>query len=494
MIGPKSSIPEVLPSGAARATRPFPRPLAAAGLASASGLLLFLSDYPVHAVPLQLVALMPALWALGPLSPRPSAAAAVGLVLGLAYAAPLLATLEFPLGFALPLGLYQAALWAAFALGARAVLRWPGPLGPLAAGAVGVLVEWVNIALIPVWGTAQSFVRVWSAVPWAAQLCWATGMLGLVFFLVALQALAVALAAGRSPRRPLLVALVLTAAAPASLDAVLWRRQSEGVVRVAAVGWIRDLRAETPDPFEALATTYEPLLARARGAALVVSPEGAFFVPSGARGRFLGRLSELARQHGAALAVGYMDLERNDNRVAFVGADGSILGEVVKAHLIPFIERYRAGDGSRIALSLAGARVGGMICQDDNFTDLSRGYGGDAAQIVAVPTNDWEQVRKIHLENSLFRPLESGYGIVRAATNGISAIATARGEVLARMDHFESGPGVIAADLPLYRGVTLYSRAGDWLAAAAAALLAAAALVRRWRHRRRGAAGGAHER
>ena len=82
---------------------------------------------------------------------------------------------------------------------------------------------------------------------------------------------------------------------------------------------------------------------------------------------------------------------------------------------------------------------------------------------MAVPTNDWRQVRHYHLENSRFRAVDGRYAVVRAATNGWSAIITARGEVLVRVDHFERGPAVLVVDLPLYPPGSIYARTGDWI-------------------------------
>ena len=107
-------------------------------------------------------------------------------------------------------------------------------------------------------------------------------------------------------------------------------------------------------------------------------------------------------------------------------------------------------------------------------------------QLLVVPTNDWRQVKDYHLENSLFRAVENGDGVVRAASNGVSAIVSPRGEVLAARDHLRDGPGVIVADVPLRRGGTLYSFAGDGFVAVAALGLAAG-LALTWRARRRAA-------
>jgi apolipoprotein N-acyltransferase len=114
--------------------------------------------------------------------------------------------------------------------------------------------------------------------------------------------------------------------------------------------------------------------------------------------------------------------------------------------------------------------VGEMICQDDNFTDLARGYGRTGVALVAVPTNDWREVKDYHAENSPMRALENGYGVVRAASGGVSEIVSPSGEVLARRDHLLEGSGVVVADLPVARAGTPYSAAGDWFVAVCLAL------------------------
>lgn len=457
-------------------------------LSALSGAALFLSDYPVHAWPLQAVALVPFLYALARRAWPVGRTALAGVVLGLSYTVPLLVLLEFPLAMGAGLALVLTALWAVSALGLRVVLRWPPVTGALAAGAVVALVEWANFTLVPVWGTAQCFARVWSAAPFAVQIVSLTGMTGLVFVLVAAQALVAALLIHPPARVRAGVALALVVALPLGWSAWRWRAPTEGIVRVAAMGWVEeDLEARgIRGPFERLRAVYQPYLEEAvrAGASLVVSPEVGFRVRGDERARLFAALGELARRHGVRLAVGVFDLDRDENHLAFVGPDGTVEAVYAKTHLIPFLERYRAGDGRLVEIASAGARLGGMICQDDNFTDLARGYARRRVQIVAVPTFDWAQVKAYHFENSRFRAIENGYGIVRAAANGVSAIVSPRGELLARRDHFTDGPGVIVADLRVGRGGTPYGAAGEWFAFACAALLGGAG-AREWRRRAR---------
>ena len=432
------------------------------------GGLLFAADFPLHAWPLQAVALLPWLAALGRLR-RARWAAAAGLALGLGYVVPVALALQFPLAMAAGLGAYLVLLWVLLSVGCWWTLRWPGVAGALGAGAVAVLVEWVDFTLVPVWGTAQSFVRVWTAAPWAVQITSLAGVTGLVFLVVAGQALVAQLLLPRQPRQRLRAAAVLALLLAVTAGWSLYRVTHAPVttMRVAALGWTRaDLKragATRADTLLERVVAPQVRLAARRGARLVVTPEVGFWLAEPARQRILPALARLAREHRVMLIVGYFHRQRDDNRLRIIGPAGETRGEYIKTHLIPAIENYRPGTGATVVTRHQGVAVGGMICQDDNFTDLARAYGRRRVQLMAVPTNDWEQVKDYHLENAIFRAVENGYGVVRAASNGISAVVGPGGRVLARRDHFASGLGLVVADLPLAAGGAPYSWVGEWL-------------------------------
>ena len=466
-------------------------------LAAGSGSLLFLSDYPAHRWALQLVALIPWLWALSMphrAKTQPATgldqyrwaldAALIGLVLGLFYTGPLLAVTAFPWPMALGLGVYITGIWVALSVAAAYTLRWPRVLGALGVGAAAVVAEWLSAHAVPVWGTAQSFVRVWSAAPWAIQFVDITGTPGIVFVLVTSQALVVRLALGIHQRSRHAIALVALLGSVAAYDVVRWFERPTGSIRVAATGWVdAQLPRGLSTPSQVIVETLLlPMFKDAvdQGAVLVVSPETGFAVSPWTRDAAFEPLLQFARNHSVALAVGYFDRGRNDNRIALIDATGTLQGEYRKTHLIPLMEDYQAGDGSRVALTVQGHRVGGMICQDDNFTDIASDYGRNAYPLVVVPTNDWHAVKDYHLENSRMRPLENRYAIVRAATNGISTIVSARGEVLAERDHFAAGPGVAVADVPIYRPGSLHA----WVRHGFVLLCASMLLLLGWLARR----------
>ncbi len=431
-----------------------------------SGGMLFLSDHPVHAWPLQAVALLPWLFVLEKWVSRPRQALLAGLLVSLAFNLPLSLLLRFPPALAAGLGLYLSLILMLMSLGIWLALRAPGVTGALGAAAAALLVEMIDFSVLPMWGTAQSFVRVWTAAPWAVQFSALAGVPGVVFALVAAQALMLRLLLHSRGRARAAAGLLVLMAAVGTLDALLWSREPAAKLKVAAMGWTRAQLSErgARGPSTLLERVYRPFLeeAVAAGARVVVSPEVGFFLSPEVKPAVMRELSLLARKHGRWLAVGYFDQARDDNRIAFFDPTGKLRGEYAKTHLIPLMEDYRAGDGQLVILEAGGARLGGMICQDDNFTDLARAHGRRKAQLLAVPTNDWIYVKEYHLENSIYRALENRYGVVRAASNGISAIISPKGELLARRDHFSQGPGIITAEMPLEEGGAPYSITGDW--------------------------------
>ena len=440
-----------------------------------SGLGLFVSNRPLHAWPLQLVCLIPWLWALRR-SRSPRRGALLGLIVGLVHSVPLVLWLELPPIMAAALALYVSLLWSLFgALGAW-LLRGPPVLAAFAVGGAAVCVEWIDVSAVPIWGTAQAFTRVWSAFPAGIQLVSLTGILGIVFVLVTAQALVVALPSSSGRRAAL--ALALLALAVVALDYAGWTRPADRTLRVAAIGWVDETLApsELASDQALLDGIVAPALRDAahQGARLAVLPETAFAVDDPAP--LLAEIGELAQETGLVIAVGYFARRTNDNRVAFIGPGGRLGDEYRKTHLIAFLETYQAGDGTPVVVDVAGVKVGVLVCQDDNFSDLARGLARAGAEVIAVPTRDWREVKDEHLGNARFRPVENRVGMVRAAANGISAVISGRGELVAERDHFSQGAGLVIADLPVRESGTLYRRVGDWLALAVGLLLVAAGI------------------
>jgi apolipoprotein N-acyltransferase len=437
-----------------------------------AGLGLVVSD--VTFLYLQPFVLIPWLFALRA-SRSPKRGALLGLVVGVAQAVPLVWLLEFPLPLAAGLVAYAGILWALFSAIAAWLFRGPAVLAAFAVGGAAVLVEWLDLTIFPMWGTAQVYTRVWSEAPALVQFVGVTGVLGIVFLNVAGQALFVALR-GPSGKRAGWALGALVAFWGLQIGAT-WMPMEQSL-RVAAIGWTDESLApaeRTSDRslFESVVAPHIKEAAR-QGARLVVLPETAFSGPEAAA--LLSDFRALAAENDLVIAVGWYAQDTQDNRVAFIGPKGRI-GEVYrKTHLIRGLETYHAGDGAPVVVEIDGVKVGVLICQDDNFTDLARGLAREGAQLVVVPTRDWKQVRHQHFRNARFRSLENRVGYVRAAANGVSAMVDGRGSLVASVDHFAESKNLVVAKVPVGSGGAVYSHTGDWLMLAIGVLLVAAGI------------------
>ena len=422
-------------------------------LALLAGVMLAFSQPPSRRHWLQLVAFVPLLWALSQ-SQSLLVSLALGALFGASYAAITLWMLKLPPLVSGALVVSQTLTWLLFGALHFRIQALPPIWNALALGAGGTWLVWLETQLVPLWGSAQSFARGWSHAPRLVQWVCYTGAIGVVFVLVGLQALVVA--ALRSP--PLLSTIYFYSLLPLGIIGEwLWYQKSAQTLRVATIGW-------AGAQFDAISLEQlEPHLtaATSQGARLVVTPEAAFRVAD--RRVWRAQIGALAARYNVWLALGYFDNERQINCIDWVAPDGTVRARYIKTHLVPVYETYTRGSGQCADLKIDEVRVGGVICQDDNFSDIARAYGKIGAQLMTIPTNDWRGVQYFHLTSTLWRALEMRYGVARATSDGISVTVSARGEVLRRADHFDVGWQMLVCELPLGRGrPTFYARWGDW--------------------------------
>lgn len=457
------------------------KPLPPHPAALVAGLFLVASDHPLHWWPLQFVAFVP-FWAA--IAAR-RAANRETWTIGLVFAAAYVAVLLLSVGLALPILVAAGASLVQWTLAAGLAGRRfaVGPLrGPLAAAAIVTMIEMVVWRAVPMFGTAQCFARPLSAAPALVAFAAYTGLGGVVFVLVTVQALVVAGLRGPA-RLPAFATAAALLAGAGFLDFLRWQQPIGETHRVAAFGW--NERPVTPADRTFLDDACEQ--AAAAHAELLVTPETGLVV--GDRQKALDAFGRLCAQHELQAAIGVFVRESNDNRIWHFTPRGTLVGEYRKTHLVPWLEDYQAGDGQLVAAPFGDVRLGGLICQDDNFTDLARGYGRAGVPVLAVPTNDWPAIREFHLENAIFRAIENGFAMVRAASHGISALVSSRGEVVARCDHVIEGSKLLCGDLAFGGGEpTFFARWGDLPLLLAVFALAARGMLP---VRRRGASGAA---
>ncbi len=241
---------------------------------------------------------------------------------------------------------------------------------------------------------------------------------------------------------------------------------------------------------------YEKLtqLAALEESDLIIWPEAAFpgFFNSDLQA---ARITQLARQVQTPLLVGglhWVSEREVYNSAYFLEKDGGVIQRYDKLRLVPFGEyvpfKFLLGwlapaaealgisdfSSGKDSIVFRWARdewpFGVLICFEDVFTDLSRHLADRDAKFLTVITNDaWFGKTAApfqHLQSSVFRAVENGVAVVRAANTGVSAFISHQGRVLATVKDARGEETFVMAqrtlDLPLVTVRTLY-RQGGWM-------------------------------
>lgn len=199
------------------------------------------------------------------------------------------------------------------------------------------------------------------------------------------------------------------------------------------------------------------------GAKVVVLPEKFVGVTPANRNELELILAKAARDHGVVVVAGLNEvgvLPRRNLAVVF-GADGSRLTEYEKAHLVPVWEaKYRHGDqvGEFVANEVTWGLV---ICKDLDFSAFLRELGRRERRLVAAPAWDFVRDASLHARMAVLRGVESGFGLVRTAQQGLLTVSDAYGRIVAEKSSAEGPEVLLVAEAPLGPGGTFYSRWGD---------------------------------
>ncbi len=397
-----------------------------------------------------------------------------------------------------------------------------------------VLKKWP--LLVPFLFAAQYTVAEWSqtltwmGVPWARLplgqlnggfLLGSASLFGsyyLTFALVLFSAL-LAFALLHTEKKRLLAALMAGTFVLSALLGIVGTlandvNAGERITVAAVQGNVGSSRKWSGESREETYRVYEKYTAKAAaaGASVVVFPETFLPYPlteNNATGQYV---RGLAMRYGVTILCGaFHYAEDGDyNGVFTVYPDGSIDETVyAKRHLVPFGEYVPwrgvieavlpvladmnmlsadlvAGKDAAI-VTLPEGRVGGLLCFDSIYEELTRESVREGAELLVLPTNDsWfgdSAAVYMHEGQAQLRAIESGRWIVRAADTGVSAIIDPDGNV-----HDEKPPlveGVSIATARMSSARTLYSYIGNlfvYLLIAALLMLPLSELVQQLRH------------
>ncbi len=177
------------------------------------------------------------------------------------------------------------------------------------------------------------------------------------------------------------------------------------------------------------------------------------------------------------------------NSAYLIGPEGDIQDRYDKMFLVPFgeyvplkpllgwlepiayslgVSDFSAGKNHTVFKLPQGISFSVLICFEDIFPNLGRAFVDRGANFLAVITNDaWfgrSSAPYQHLQASIFRAVENGVPVVRAANTGISAFVSKKGVVLDRVQD-EKGQDIFVfgkktLTIPLEIDKTLYRQGG----------------------------------
>lgn len=396
-------------------------------------------------------------------------------------------------GLAFLQSLVSAFIFPLFFVAARGRLVKKCPiLAPFLAAALWCISEWC-------------LTLTWAGVPWsrlalgqmemraAVQTASLFGSYFVTFLIVAVNFLT-AYAVYYHRRLAGTVAMVLFSANLLAGGILLAADETEGEpLRVAAVqGNVSSEDKWNDDKFMASLEIYTDYTIQAarEDAMVVVWPESVIPYDIGEMPAVDSYLRKLSSSTGTHLLVGgFREVDGLNYNAVYAYAPDGTLNETYyfKRHLVPFGEFLpmesliravipplaelnafdnvlAAGTDSNIIKTDVG-NIGGLICFDSIYEELTRDSVRDGAQLIALSTNDswFTDSAALHMHNrqAALRAIESGRYIVRSANTGISSIITPKGEILDSVGALEEG--IAVADVYLRNGSTLYMRIGNLL-------------------------------
>jgi apolipoprotein N-acyltransferase len=236
---------------------------------------------------------------------------------------------------------------------------------------------------------------------------------------------------------------------------------------------------EDPEVIQATDALIEKTrIAANRGASIVVWGEGSTVTSEKGEGRFLEKLSAVAKNHNIAIVAAYAvpvpKGEKEDynfiNKFSWINNKGEIAETYLKHHPVP-------GEGSEKGvkpLKIVHTEYGNMtgaICYDYDFPQMALTQARLGADMVVVPGMDWRGMLMQHTLMARIRAIEGGFSVLRSANEATSMGFNNYGQIRAAMSDFGNNDKILIASLPVGKINTLYSSIGNLIAYIAIAAL-----------------------
>lgn len=209
--------------------------------------------------------------------------------------------------------------------------------------------------------------------------------------------------------------------------------------------------------------TEQTRIAAGQGARLVLWPElGLGFDP---QVEHTVELQSLAAETNAYILIGYGvgDAPNWRNEAVMLTPSGEFLEVYGKNHATSPTEPPIATSGKYPVYETTLGPLATLICNDINYTDVSRTLTRNGARLIAMPALEatsvpgWEQRSQV-----ILRAAENRVAFVKVDSAGLAMVVDPFGRIIAQKTASE--PFALVADVPLGTGNTLYTQyLGDWM-------------------------------
>ncbi|WP_106478498.1 apolipoprotein N-acyltransferase [Phytohalomonas tamaricis] len=279
----------------------------------------------------------------------------------------------------------------------------------------------------------------------------------------------------------------------------LWATPSDTPVSVSLVqGNLAQLIKWTAEGQRTAANTYAGLTReQSNDAELVIWPETALPMFEDQARPFLERMQSTLSSN-TALLTGIVQRDDTGHYYNSVISVGASQGEYKKEHLVPFGEylplestlrgiigffdlpmsSFGTGNGDQPPLLAHGLRLGVAICYEIVYPDLVRQRAKDANVLLTVSNDTWfgHSIGPLqHMQMARLRALENNRYLLRATNNGMTAIVSPRGEIIAHASRFEKA--VLNGEVRAMAGETPFTRTGSLPTLLLACLMAVVGLI-----------------
>jgi apolipoprotein N-acyltransferase len=249
---------------------------------------------------------------------------------------------------------------------------------------------------------------------------------------------------------------------------------------------------------------YARLENEALGAHLIVWPEAAVPQLANEIPQYLSDIYTRARMHGSDVIMGILRVDESGDYFNAIMTLADRVSFYDKHHLVPFAEYFPVpsfirswlrlmnlpysdftpGAAIQPLISAAGTKLASSICYEDAYGSAGLPALRTGAMLLVNVTNDaWfghTWARYQHLQISRMRALEAGRPLIRAASDGVSALIGADGKVLSTAAEFK--PTVLRGSVQPRGGLTAYVRVGNVLVVVLGLLAAGCAIGSRFAH------------